>query len=82
MCPKCPTVDEIVETILTQSQIDKIQLRRANQEKVIDFAGPFQNAIEVMNWMIVLLDQYTGWPLTKFRRNQEPRKRLNFERTR
>ena len=56
-----------VETVLRQKQFgNSPSCPRINQYIAIDFAGPFQNAINARNYRLVSIDHFSGWSIAKF----------------
>ena len=60
-CPKCKESGKSVKTLLSQKPIGKIpeSSKENNQEIAIDFAGPFQNAINAKKYLLVSVDHFS-----------------------
>ena len=52
--------------------------KECNQEIVIDFPGPFQNAINAKKYLLVSVDHFSEWPEAKFSRNPTTEKGIEF----
>ena len=78
-CQQCKTAGKNIKPILRQSQVGKIPVStEKNQEIAIDFAGPFQNAINARKYLLVSIDHFTGWPEAKFFRKPNAENVINF----
>ena len=68
-CPQCKESGKNIKTILSQKQIGKLpESKECNQEIAIDFAGPFQNAINAKKYLLVSVYHFSGLPEAKFLR--------------
>ena len=68
-CTQCRESGKNIKTLLNQKEIGKLpECRESNQEIAIDFAGPFQNAINAKNNLLVSIDHFSGWPEAIFLR--------------
>ena len=69
LCPQCRESGKNIKTLLNQKQLGKLsECKESNQEIAIDFAGPFQNAINAKKNLLVSIDHFYGWPEAKFLR--------------
>ena len=77
--PQCQEFGKIVKTLLRQNQTSKLpESKENNQEIVIDFAGPFQNAIQAKRYLTVSNNYFSGWPEAKCSRNPTTEKVIEF----
>ena len=78
-CQPCKASGKNNKPILRRSQIGKIPAStEKNKEIAIDFAGPFQNAINARKCLLVSIDHFTGWPEAKFLRKPNTEKVIEF----
>ena len=78
-CPQCKESGKNIKTILSQKQIGKLpESKECNQEIAIDFAGPFQNAINAKKYHLVSVDHFSGWPEAKFLSKPTTEKVIEF----
>ena len=65
---------------MRQKQTGKLpQGTESNQEKAINIAGPFQNAINAKKYLLVSVCHYSGWPKADIFRNLTTEKVLDFQ---
>ena len=78
-CPLCREPGKNIKTILTQKQIGKLpKCVENNQEIAIDFARPFQNAINARKYLLVPVDHFSGWPEANFLRKPTTENVIEF----
>ena len=64
---------------MKQSQTGKLpEANERNEEIALDFAGPFQNAKKGKKYLSVSIDQFLGWPETKFLHRPTTKKVIEF----
>ena len=81
-CPQCRESGKNIKTLLTQKQIGKLpECKESYQEIAIEFAGPFQNAINAKKYLIFSVDHFLGWLEAKVLRKPTTDKVTEFLKT-
>ena len=66
LCEQCLQAGRKLKCILKQKQVGKLpEVNEMNEEKILDFAGPFQNAKQGKKYLLVSIDHFSGWPDAK-----------------
>ena len=78
-CPNCQNAGKNLKTLKSQNEYGKITAAAEhNDEIAIDFAGPFANAADKKKYLLVAIDQKTGWPSAMFLRKPNTEKVIEF----
>ena len=78
-CEQCQLAGKSVKTLLSQNQFGKIPTpENVNDEIALDFAGPYKIARSSKKYILVSIDQKSGWPEAMFLKVLPPTKSLNF----
>ena len=66
-CPECLKAGKNLKCNKSQSEFGKLpETNEPNEEISVDFAGPFQNAIKQKKYLLVSVDNHSGWPNALF----------------
>ena len=64
---QCLESGKNLKYMLKQKQFGKLpEAKEQNEEVALDFAGPFQNAKKGKKYLLVSVNQFSGWPDAKF----------------
>ena len=78
-CPDCQLAGKNLKCIKSQKEFSKIpEAVKPNEESSLDFAGPFQNGISKKKYLLVSVDNHSGWPDAMFLPNPSTDKVLQF----
>ena len=70
ICDKCRIAGKNLECIQSQKQYGKLPItKNANEENSIVFVGPFQNTRKSKKYLLVSVDNHSGWPEAMFLTN-------------
>ena len=78
-CNECQRAGKNLKCLKTQKEFGKIpEAKEPNEETSIDFAGPFQNAHKQKKYLLVSVDNNSGWPEALFLPNPTAEKVIEF----
>ena len=78
-CPECQQPGKNLKCIKTQKEFGKLpEVKKPNEEISVDFPGPFQNANLNKKYLLVSVDNYSGWPDALFLPNPTTDKEVEF----
>ena len=78
-CAECQKAGKNLKCINSQKEFGKIpEAKNPNDEISIDFAGPFQNAYKQKKYLLVSVDNNSGWPDAMFLPNPSSEKVEEF----
>ena len=78
-CTECLKAGKNLKCIKSQNEFGKLpETNEPNEEISIDFAGPFQNAIKQKKYLLVSVDNHSGWPNALFLPNPTTDKVIEF----
>ena len=79
LCEQCLQSGKNLKYVLSQKQLGKLpEAKEQNEEIALDFAGPFQNAKKGKKYLLVSIDQFSGWPDAKFLHSPTTKKVIEF----
>ena len=78
-CLQCQLAGKNLKCIKSQNEFGKIpESTEPNEEIALDFAGPFQNANQKKKYLLVSVDNHSGWPDALFLPNPTTEKVIEF----
>ena len=78
-CSECREAGKNFKCIRSQKEFGKLpQANQPNEEVSLDFAGPFQNANLKKKYLLVSVDNHSGWPDALFLTNPTADKVIEF----
>ena len=78
-CTECQKAGKNLKCINSQKEFGKIpEAKNPNDEISLDFAGPFQNAYKQKKYLLVSVDNNSGWPDAMFLPNPSAEKVVEF----
>ena len=78
-CNESQRASKNLKCLKTQKEFGKIpEAKEPNEEVSIDFAGPFQNAHKQKKYLLVSVDNNSGWPEALFLPNPTAEKVIEF----
>ena len=78
-CAECQKAGKNLKCINSRKEFGKIpEAKNPNDEISIDFAGPFQNAYKQKKYLLVSVDNNSGWPDAMFLPNPSAEKVVEF----
>ena len=78
-CQDCQRAGKNLKCIKTQKEFGKFpETKELNEQISIDFAGPFQNAHKQKKYLLVTVDNHSGWPQAMFLPNPTAEKVIEF----
>ena len=78
-CAECQKAGKNLKCVNSQNEFGKIpEAKNPNDEISLDFAGPFQNAYKQKEYLLVSVDNNSGWPAAMFLPNPSADKVVEF----
>ena len=78
-CAECQKAGKNLKCKSSQKEFGKIaEAKNPNDEISLDFAGPFQNAFKQKQYLLVSVDNNSGWPDVMFLPNPSAEKVVEF----
>ena len=78
-CTECQQAVKNLKCLKSQNEFGKLpKTHKPNEEVALDFAGPFQNANQKKKYLLVSVDNHSGWPNALFMPNLTPKKVTKF----
>ena len=78
-CTECQNTGKNLKCLKSQNEFGKLpETHNPNEEIALDFAGPFQNANQKKKYLLVSVDNHSGWPNALFLPNPTTEKFIEF----
>ena len=78
-CSECQKAGKNFKCVNSQKEFRKLpEAKSPNDELSLDFAGPFQNAYKQKKYLLVSVDNNSGWPAAMFFSNPSADKVVEF----
>ena len=78
-CTECQQARKNLKCLKSQNEFEKLpETHKPNEGIALDFAGPFQNANQKKKYLLVSVDNHSGWPNALFLPNPTTEKVIEF----
>ena len=78
-CTECQNSGKKLKCLKSQNEFGKLpETHDPNEEIALDFAGPFQNTNQKKKYLLVSVDNHSGWPSALFLPNPTTEKVIEF----
>ena len=78
-CTECQHARKNLKCLKSQNEFGKLpETHKPNEGIALDFAGPFQNANQKKKYLLVSVDNHSGWPNALFLPNPTTEKVIEF----
>ena len=78
-CTECQNAGKKLKCLKSQNEFGKLpETHDPNEEIALDFAGPFQNTNQKKKYLLVSVDNHSGWPSALFLPNPTTEKVIEF----